>query len=89
MPPQVRLVILIIVYAMLILPPAARILRRAGLSKWWILLVAISPVTIAGLPLAILGVWLFAYAQWPSVRQEQIMTLPKHGASLRDTPNRA
>jgi len=88
MPPQVRLVIFIIVYAMLILPPIATILRRAGLNKWWILLVIISPVTIAGLPLAILGVWLFAHAQWPSMRERQIVTLP-NGPNLRETPNRA
>jgi hypothetical protein len=39
--------------------PAARILRRTGLSPWWSFLVLVPYVNVAAL-------WVFAFASWPS-----------------------
>jgi uncharacterized membrane protein YhaH (DUF805 family) len=39
---------------------AARVLRRAGFSRWWALLVLVPVVNLIGL-------WLFAYIRWPAV----------------------
>jgi|APCry1669189070_1035195.scaffolds.fasta_scaffold45814_3 uncharacterized membrane protein YhaH (DUF805 family) len=39
---------------------AARVLRRAGFSRWWALLVLVPVVNLIGL-------WLFAYVRWPAV----------------------
>jgi hypothetical protein len=41
--------------------PAARILRRTGLSPWWSFLVLVPYVNVAAL-------WVFAFARWPSER---------------------
>lgn len=38
----------------------ARVLRRAGFSRWWALLVLVPVVNVVAL-------WLFAYARWPAV----------------------
>lgn len=38
----------------------ARVLRRAGFSRWWALLVLVPVVNLVAL-------WLFAYARWPAV----------------------
>jgi len=38
----------------------ARVLRRAGFSRWWALLALVPVVNLVAL-------WLFAYARWPSV----------------------
>jgi hypothetical protein len=40
--------------------PIARILRRAGRSRWWVIL-AFVPL------LNLLGLWLFAFARWPNL----------------------
>ncbi|MEI7447044.1 MAG: hypothetical protein WCK28_19300 [Burkholderiales bacterium] len=37
-----------------------RVLRRAGFSPWWVLLVLVPPVSIVAL-------WVFAYVRWPSI----------------------
>jgi hypothetical protein len=40
--------------------PLAKILRRAGFSRWWCLLYFV--------PLAnFVGLWIFAYATWPNL----------------------
>ena len=38
----------------------ARVLRRAGYSPWWVLLVLVPLVNLVAL-------WVFAYARWPAV----------------------
>ncbi len=43
---------------LVILSPVIRILRRAGYSEWWSLLLFVPVANIAGL-------WWFAYARWP------------------------
>jgi hypothetical protein len=43
--------------------PVVRILNRAGLSGWWVLL---SLVPFAN----IVGLWLFAFVRWPAVDPE-------------------
>jgi hypothetical protein len=43
---------------------AARVLRRAGFSRWWALLVLV-PVVI------LIGLWLFAFVRWPAVDSDR------------------
>jgi hypothetical protein len=43
--------------------PVARILRRMGLSRWWVL-VGFLPV------LNLLGLWLLAFVRWPGRDRE-------------------
>lgn len=43
---------------------AARVLRRAGFSRWWALLVLVPVVNLIGL-------WLFAYVRWPAVDNDR------------------
>jgi hypothetical protein len=38
----------------------ARVLRRAGYSPWWVLLMLVPLVNLVAL-------WVFAYARWPAV----------------------
>jgi uncharacterized membrane protein YhaH (DUF805 family) len=45
----------------------ARVLRRAGYSPWWALLVLVPLVNLIAL-------WVFAYARWPAVDGA-----PRHG----------
>jgi hypothetical protein len=40
--------------------PAARILKRAGLSGWWTILAMIPYANVIGL-------WAFAFARWPAL----------------------
>ena len=42
------------------LVPAARILRRAGLSLWWSIFFVIPVVNVVAF-------WMFAYSRWPAV----------------------
>jgi hypothetical protein len=60
----VRILILGIVGLLVSLPPVVRILRRTGYSGWW---------AIIGLmhPLSLVGLWVFAYAEWPAVKERQ------------------
>ena len=53
-----HIVILVLIIA-LIITPAAKILQRLGYSRWWAVLAPISPLNIIGL-------WVLAYARWPS-----------------------
>ncbi|MFN7644157.1 MAG: hypothetical protein ACK5PW_13935 [Burkholderiales bacterium] len=45
----------------------ARVLRRAGYSPWWVLLVLVPLVNLIAL-------WVFAYARWPALDEA-----PPHG----------
>ena len=38
----------------------SRVLRRAGYSPWWVLLVLVPLVNLIAL-------WVFAYARWPAI----------------------
>ena len=38
----------------------ARVLRRAGYSPWWVLLVLVPLVNLVAL-------WVFAYVRWPAI----------------------
>jgi hypothetical protein len=38
----------------------ARVLRRAGYSPWWVLLLLVPLVNLIAL-------WVFAYARWPAI----------------------
>ncbi|MBX9775963.1 MAG: hypothetical protein K2Y71_16410 [Xanthobacteraceae bacterium] len=55
MPPLMFLLFVLIVGV-----PIARILRRAGRSRWWVIL-AFVPL------LNLLGLWLFAFLRWPTL----------------------
>jgi uncharacterized membrane protein YhaH (DUF805 family) len=41
----------------------ARVLRRAGYSSWWVLLVLVPLVNVVAL-------WAFAYIRWPAIDRE-------------------
>jgi predicted PurR-regulated permease PerM len=43
-----------------LLVPVARILRRAGFSRWWCILAVIPLV-------GFIGLWVFAFVPWPSI----------------------
>lgn len=47
-----------IFFCLIILSPVIKILRRAGYSEWWSLLLFVPVANIIGL-------WCFAYARWP------------------------
>lgn len=53
--------VVLIVWVALPLPPIARILRKAGRSRWWCLIALIPIVNIVGL-------WTFAFTSWPARR---------------------
>ena len=42
----------------------ARVLRRAGYSSWWVLLVLVPLVNVVAL-------WAFAYMRWPAIDRER------------------
>jgi hypothetical protein len=49
----------LLLFILLVIPPVAKILRRAGYSQWLALLVFVPIVNLTLL-------WVFAYARWPS-----------------------
>ena len=51
--------IAIAVFCVASLVPAARILRRAGLSLWWSIFLVIPLVNV-------LALWALAYSRWPA-----------------------
>lgn len=53
--------IILIVILLVYLIPGIKILRKAGYSGWWIILLFIPVVNIIFL-------WVFAFADWPSLR---------------------
>lgn len=50
--------IVIAIIAILVIIPAAMILRRMGFSGWWAIFAPISPLNI-------LGLWVIAFVKWP------------------------
>lgn len=44
--------------------PATRILKRAGLSRWWTILAVIPYVNVIGL-------WIFAFVRWPTLTPDK------------------
>jgi len=44
----------------LVLVPAARVLRKAGRSGWWALALIVPVVNLVAL-------WVFAYSRWPAL----------------------
>ena len=56
-------VIFLALVALTVLPPVARILRRAGFSRWWCVL-ALLPI------LGLVGLWVLAFVRWPKCDAE-------------------
>jgi len=54
------------------LVPAVMILRKAGYSGWWCLLGFVPIVNIVMF-------WVFAFAEWPSLRQPQAYAADSRG----------
>jgi hypothetical protein len=53
--------LLLLIWFMLVVVPVVRILRRLGLSEWFVL--------IALIPLGhLFGVWALAFSEWPAMR---------------------
>ena len=50
----------ILLIALSTIIPAAMVLKRAGLSRWWTVLYVIPLINWVAL-------WVFAYARWPAV----------------------
>jgi hypothetical protein len=48
----------IVLYLLILIVPAAKILTRVGFGGWWSILAV---VPLAGL----IGVWVFAFVRWP------------------------
>lgn len=42
----------------------ARVVRRAGFSRWWVLLALVPLVNLVVL-------WVFAYTRWPALEQDR------------------
>ncbi len=55
--------IAVVVANLLYIIPIQKILRRAGFSGWWTLL-------LYGGPFMIVGLWVFAFRNWPAVDKE-------------------
>jgi hypothetical protein len=53
--------IVLLVYALAIVIPFGQLLRRAGLSRWWLLLAFLPVINVVAL-------WVFAYVRWPKDR---------------------
>jgi hypothetical protein len=52
--------IMLLLFVLILGIPVARILRRAGRSRWWTI--------IAFVPLLnLVGLWVFAFVRWPAV----------------------
>jgi uncharacterized membrane protein YhaH (DUF805 family) len=54
--------LIVLVYAV----PTIKIIRKAGFSGWWVLLLLIPLVNIIAL-------WSFAYAKWPALDQRRLV----------------
>jgi hypothetical protein len=61
MTPELLQQIVLLAYSLAIVLPFGQLLRRAGLSRWWLLL-AFLPV------INVIALWIFAYARWPADR---------------------
>ena len=49
--------LIVIAYLVVVLVPAATILRKAGFSGWWSLVLLVPPLNLVGL-------WIFAFSRW-------------------------
>ena len=58
-----HLMILLVIPAVLLGIPVARILERLGISRWWTIL-AFFPL------LNLIGLWLLSFARWPKLDQQ-------------------
>jgi hypothetical protein len=67
----------IIVKVLIIVPPIVRILRRTGYSGWRTIMGAIVGVMLPWSPtqlgdiVCLVGLWVFAYANWPALKQRE------------------
>lgn len=59
--------LIVLLFAVATIVPAAKALSRVGLSPWWAIL---SVVPIIGW----FGLWAFAYARWPNVDSDRRAT---------------
>ena len=50
--------LMVALYAVLVIVPVWRILRRVGYSGWWSLLAVVAPLNLILL-------WIFAFIDWP------------------------
>ena len=57
--------IIAVIISPIVLAPVALILRRAGFSRWWCILLAIPIVNIIAL-------WVFALVPWPALGTRSI-----------------
>jgi hypothetical protein len=53
--------IVLLVYSFAIVIPFGQLLRRVGLSRWWLLLAFVPLINVIAL-------WVFAYVRWPKDR---------------------
>ena len=53
--------IVLLVYSLAIVIPFGQLLRRSGLSRWWLLLAFVPVINVVAL-------WVFAYVRWPTDR---------------------
>ncbi|MGE0254788.1 MAG: hypothetical protein AB7N54_03440 [Alphaproteobacteria bacterium] len=51
---------IVVFYFVLILVPAATVLRKAGRSGWWALVFIVPVVNVVAL-------WIFAFSRWPAL----------------------
>ena len=56
--------IIVIVFVFVYLFPAIKIVRKAGYSGWWCILLLFPIVNLIML-------WIFAFARWPNLRDQQ------------------
>jgi hypothetical protein len=73
--PEGLLLVLIgsIVRVLIIVPPIVRILRRTGYSGWWAIIGLMPPWSPRQLGdiMCVVGLWVFAYANWPALKQRE------------------
>lgn len=52
----------LILISLIFIPPYVKIIRKAGFSGWWVLLLFVPVVNLIGL-------WVFAYSEWPNLNK--------------------
>jgi len=77
----------IIVKVLIIVPPIVRILRRTGYSGWWAIIGSMLPwsPTQLGDIMCLVGLWVFAYANWPALKQREKLDTSIAPVSLKTT----
>jgi hypothetical protein len=56
--------LIIALWVGILVPPIAKILHRAGYSRWW--------AVVALLPLLnLIGLWVFAFSKWPVTAKDK------------------